>query len=99
MQCRFSAPTPGSHSGKRVLMVREIERQANEAWRATPCEVPGIQANTAQEYKAVAAYDFLTVHIPHEVNDQSGSGAINNTQPTCSHPQKRKWKAHSNDTR
>jgi hypothetical protein len=81
--------------------VREIERQANEAWRAAPCEVPGIQANTAEEYKAVAAYDFLTVHIPLEVinNDQGGSGVINNTQPTGSHPQKRKWKAYSNDTR
>jgi hypothetical protein len=38
--CRFPAPSPGSRSGKRVVTIREIERQASEAWRATPCEVP-----------------------------------------------------------
>jgi hypothetical protein len=54
-------------------MIREIERQASEAWRATPCELPvelGAEAATMSrvadenECKAVAAYDFLTVQIP-----------------------------------
>lgn len=73
LRCRFSAPFPGSNSGKRVTIIREIERQASEAWRATPCELPvelGAEAATMarvadeNECKAVAAYDFLTVQIP-----------------------------------
>lgn len=80
--CRFPAPTPGSRSGKRVALIREIERQASDAWRATPCEVPAGEAEStafvveaaeaqAEERNAVAAYDFLTVQIPH---GQGGDG-------------------------
>jgi hypothetical protein len=76
-------------------MMREIERQASEAWRATPCEVPGVEAMVEEEYKAVVAYDFLTVQIPLQTRDQGGSGVVN-TQPTMhSHPQKRKWESSS----
>lgn len=45
--CRFPAPSPGSRSGKRIATIREIERQASEAWRATPCEVPAGGADAA----------------------------------------------------
>jgi ribonuclease Z len=73
LRCRFPASFPGSNSGKRVAIIREIERQASEAWRATPCELPvelGTEATTMakvadeNECNAVAAYDFLTVQIP-----------------------------------
>ena len=83
--CRFPAPTPGSRSGKRVALVREIERQASEAWRATPCEVPAGEAEgtafvaevaeaVVEERNAVAAYDFLTVQIPLQSDGQGGDG-------------------------
>jgi hypothetical protein len=78
--------------------MREIERQASEAWRATPCEVPGVQAMAEEEYKVVAAYDFLTVQIPRQDNDQGGSEVVN-TQPMHSNPRKRKRKARSDGTR
>jgi hypothetical protein len=76
-------------------MVREIERQASEAWRATPCEVPGVEAMAKEEYKAVAAYDFLTVQIPLQNRDQGGSGVVNMQPTTHTYPQKRKWQSSS----
>ena len=78
--------------------MREIERQASEAWRATPCEVPAVQAMASEEYKAVAAYDFLTVHIPLQANDQGGSEVVN-TQPRRNPRPKRKRIPHSGGTR
>ncbi len=55
MRCRFPAPSPGSHSGKRVATIREIERQASEAWRTTPCEVPAGGTEAAVAAAAVVA--------------------------------------------
>jgi len=73
-----------------VAIIREIERQASEAWRATPCELPvesGAEAATMAKVadengcNALAAYDFLTVQIPTQStadnsssNNQGGSG-------------------------
>jgi hypothetical protein len=82
LRCRFPAPFPGSNSGKRVAIIREIERQASEAWRATPCEIPvelGSEATTMakvadeHECNAVAAYDFLTVQIPSQSTADNNS--------------------------
>ncbi|KAI0295601.1 beta-lactamase-like protein [Multifurca ochricompacta] len=65
---KFPAPTPGSHTGRRAIMMGEIERQANEAWHSTPCEIPGVEVDPTEERKALAAYDFMNVvvqvHIP-----------------------------------
>jgi len=83
--CRFPAPAPGSRSGKRVATIREIERQASEAWRAAPCEVSAGDAEGAafvaetagagvEERNAVAAYDFLTVQIPFQSDGHGGDG-------------------------
>jgi hypothetical protein len=55
VRCRFPAPSPGLHSGKRVATIREIERQASEAWRATPCEVPAGGTEAAVAAAAVVA--------------------------------------------
>ncbi|KAI0247747.1 beta-lactamase-like protein [Lactifluus subvellereus] len=97
---RFHAPAPGSLFGKRVLVMREIERQASEAWRGTPCEVPGVQAMASEEYKAVAAYDFLTTQIPLQANDQGGSEVVNTQSRRNSRPtRKRKRNPHSDGTR
>ena len=85
LRCRFPAPTPGSRPGKRVATIREIERQASEAWRATPCEVPAGETEGAafvaeaaeagvEERNAVAAYDFLTVQIPLQSDGRGGDG-------------------------
>ncbi|KAI0259442.1 beta-lactamase-like protein [Gloeopeniophorella convolvens] len=61
---RFPAPTPSSRSGRRVAIMREIERQASEAWRTTPCEIPGLILPEEENRHAIAAYDFLTIHVP-----------------------------------
>lgn len=85
LQCRFPAPAPGSRSGKRVTTIREIERQASEAWRTTPCEVLAGEVEGAafvaeaaeagvEGRNAVAAYDFLTVQIPFRSDGQGGDG-------------------------
>ena len=80
LRYRFPAPSPGSNSGKRVAIIREIERQASEAWRSTLCEVPvdfGTEAASmtvgADEHKckAVAAYDFMTVQISAADNNDT----------------------------
>jgi hypothetical protein len=47
-------------------MMREIERQATEAWIATPCEVLGgpelaAMVGAPETRKAVAAHDFMVV--------------------------------------
>ena len=99
---RFPAPFPGSNSGKRVALIREIERQASEAWRATPCELPmelGAEAADENECNAVAAYDFLTVQIPHQStadnnsrgNQGGGTGSrVSSRQPSRGYAPKRK---------
>ena len=85
LRCRFPAPTPGSRSGKRVATIREIERQASEAWRAAACEVPTGEAEGAafvaeaaeagvEERNAVAAYDFLSVQISLQSDGRGGDG-------------------------
>ncbi|KAI0287085.1 hypothetical protein BC826DRAFT_1046870 [Russula brevipes] len=80
-------------------MIREIERQASEAWRTTPCEVPGDAAPAAEECNAVAAYDFLTVQVPLQSSDSGGGGqTTTNRQPTRHRPQKRRKNAHSDHT-
>ncbi|KAN0107445.1 Beta-lactamase-like protein [Russula decolorans] len=111
---RFSAPFPGSNSGKRVAIIREIERQASDAWRATPCELPvelGAEAATMakvadeNECKAVAAYDFLTVQIPiqstADSNNQGGGtrSQVPSRQPSRSYAPKWKRGPHSGGTR
>jgi len=96
---RFPAPSPGSRSGRRVQTMREIERQATEAWRSTPCEVPEGAAATAEERKAVVAYDFLAVQIPLQSSDQSGGNqGPHSRQQTRNNPLKRKWKGRSGGT-
>jgi hypothetical protein len=104
LRCRFPAPFPGSNSGKRVAIIREIERQASEAWRATPCEIPvglGAEATTTvdNECNAVAAYDFLAVQIPTQStvdnnssnNQGGGTGSqVPSKQPSRGYAPKRK---------
>jgi hypothetical protein len=86
-------------------MIREIERQASEAWRATPCEVPGelgaeasamamAMAADGCECNAVAAYDFLTVQIPVQSADNN-----ENNYPGGSRQTKRRKAPHSGGTR
>ncbi|KAH9971277.1 beta-lactamase-like protein [Russula compacta] len=91
---RFPAPSPGSRAGKRVAMMREIERQAIEACRVTPCEVPvpgattlaekeqgqgqGQGAEEEEDCKVVVAYDFLTVQISLQSNHDQGGGGGGN---------------------
>ncbi|KAH9021287.1 beta-lactamase-like protein [Lactarius pseudohatsudake] len=86
---RFPAPSIGSRSGKRVAIMREIERQATEAWLATPCDVFATGesvavAEAAEVRRAVAAHDFMVVRIPllaqtddqgHECRRQCRTGA------------------------
>jgi hypothetical protein len=109
-RCRFPAPFSGSHSGKRVALIREIERQASEVWRATPCELPmelGADAATVtdeNECKAVAAYDFLTVQISiqstadnNRSNNQGGGtgSQVPSRQPSRSYAPRWKRGPHS----
>ena len=76
-------------------MMREIERQATEAWVATPCEVGGLggtELAAVETRRAVVGYDFLVVRIPLQAQidgDQGGSA-----QPGRSRPEKRRKKAH-----
>lgn len=99
---RFPAPSIGSRSGRRVAMTREIERQANEAWLATPCEVLGAEAaammGTAEVRRAVAAHDFMVVQVPlqGQTNDQGGSAGAD-AQQGRGHPEKRRRKAARTD--
>ena len=83
--------------------MREIERQATEAWIATPCEVGGLDgtelAATAavETRRAVVGHDFMVVQIPLQSQidgDQGGS-----TQPGRTRPEKRRKKAHGGDHR
>jgi hypothetical protein len=82
-------------------MMREIERQASEAWFATPCEVLGTEevaaiAGAAEVRRAVAAHDFMVVRIPlqGQGGDQGGSAGAN-AQPGRDRPEKRRRKAHT----
>ena len=81
-------------------MMREIERQATEAWIATPCEVGGLYGTelaAAETRRAVVGHDFLVVQIPLHAQidgDQGGS-----TQPGRTRPEKRRKKAHGGDHR
>ncbi|KAA1467860.1 hypothetical protein DENSPDRAFT_833013 [Dentipellis sp. KUC8613] len=66
---RFPAPTLTDPRSKkyRTAIMREIERQATEAWHATPSVLPsyGEEApEQIQQRQAIAASDFLSVHIP-----------------------------------
>jgi hypothetical protein len=100
LRFRFPAPFPGSNSGKRVAIIREIERQASEAWRATPCEVP-VDSEAEASAMAVAAYDFLTVQIPvqsadNNENNYRGGGT---RSQVASRQTKRRKGPHSGGTR
>ncbi len=82
-------------------MMREIERQASEAWLATPCEVldaeeAAVVVGAAEVRKAIAAHDFMVVQIPlqAQTNDQGGSAGAN-AQPGRGHPEKRRRKART----
>jgi ribonuclease Z len=114
LRYRFPAPFPGSNSGKRVTIIREIERQASEAWRSTPCELPmelGAEAATVadvadeNERNAVAAFDFLTVQIPtaddNSSNNQGGrtGSQASNRQQSRGRAPKRKRGPRSDGTR
>lgn len=84
-------------------MMREIERQATEAWIATPCEVlSGAElaavVGAPETRKAVAAHDFMVVRIAlqNESNEQGGSAGAN-AQPGRSRPEKRRKKAHGDN--
>ena len=98
---RFPAPSIGSRSGRRVAMMREIERQATEAWLATPCEVldaePAAVDGAAQAARwAVAAHDFMVVQIPRQVQgDDQGGSAGAYVQTGRSHPSKRRKKVYA----
>jgi hypothetical protein len=79
-------------------MMREIERQATEAWIATPCEVLSGAELTAmvgapETRKAVAAHDFMVVRVQlqNESNEQGGSAGVNAGR---NRPEKRRKKAH-----
>ncbi|KAH9954537.1 beta-lactamase-like protein [Russula dissimulans] len=91
---KFPAPSRGSHSGRRVEIIREIERQATEAWESTPCEIPEGAETTTEGRKALAAYDFLTVQIPLQSSDQSGGNQVlHSRQQMRNNPLKRRRKA------
>ncbi|KAH9049782.1 beta-lactamase-like protein [Lactarius deliciosus] len=98
---RFPAPSIGSRSGKRVVIMREIERQATEAWLATPCDVLGpgesvAVVEAAEVRRAVAAHDFMVVRIPLLAQtDDQGTSAGANAEPGRGHPEKRRRKAHT----
>jgi hypothetical protein len=90
--------------------MREIERQASEAWGATPCEVPvelgaAAMAMATDEHacKAVAAYDYLTVQIPSQLdtNHQGGEtqSQVARRQPSGSSAPKRRRGPHSGGPR
>ncbi|KAI9454463.1 beta-lactamase-like protein [Lactarius psammicola] len=99
---RFPAPSIGSRSGRRVVIMREIERQASDAWLTTPCEVldaeeAAMAVGAATEVRrAVAAHDFMVVQIPlqDQGNDQGGSASAN-APPARGHPEKRRRKART----
>jgi hypothetical protein len=92
-------------------MIREIERQASEVWRTTPCELPvelGAEAATMAKLadenkcKAVAAYDFLTVQIPiQSTTDNQGGGTsqVPTRRPSRGYGPKWKRGRHSGGTR
>ncbi|KAH9058070.1 beta-lactamase-like protein [Lactarius vividus] len=96
---RFPAPSIGSRSGRRVAVMREIERQATEAWLATPCDVGESIAvvEAAEEVRrAVAAHDFMVVRIPALAQtDDQGMSAGTNAQSGRGHPEKRRRKAYT----
>jgi hypothetical protein len=74
--------------------MREIERQATEAWTATPCEIFG--SESVGERRAVAAHDFMVVQVPLQgQTDEQGGSAGANAQPGRSRPQKRRKKAYA----
>ena len=82
-------------------MMREIERQASEAWLATPCEVLGAEpaasmVGAAEVRRAIAAHDFMVVRIPlqGQVGDRGGS-ADANAQPGRDRPEKRRRNAYT----
>ncbi|KAF8264557.1 beta-lactamase-like protein [Lactarius quietus] len=97
---RFPAPSIGSRSGRRVAIMREIERQATEAWITTPCEVlggaePATVVEAPEARRAVAAHDFMVVRIPLQgQTDEQGGSAGTNSQPGRNRPEKRRKKAH-----
>ena len=79
-------------------MMREFERQASEAWLATPCEVPGAEVGSAEEIRrAVVAHDFMVVQIPlqDQSSDQGGSAGVNAQPAGRDRPEKRRRKAYT----
>lgn len=94
-----------------MAIIREIERQASEAWRATLSEIPvelgqAAMATDEHDYKAVAAYDFFTVQIPTQSdnNDNSNQGGgtrsqVASRQTSGSSAPKRRRGPHSGGTR
>ncbi|KAI9508988.1 beta-lactamase-like protein [Russula earlei] len=87
---KFPAPSPGSCTGRRVAVIREIERQATEAWQSTPCDFSEEASASVEGRKAKAAYDFLTVQVPLQPNDPV---KFDNQRVVTS--LKRRWSAHS----
>ena len=78
--------------------MREIERQASEAWLATPCEVLGAGVvGPVEARRAVAAYDFMVVQIPTQAqnSEQGGSAGPNPHLAGRDRPEKRRRKAHA----
>ncbi|THH13954.1 hypothetical protein EW146_g6327 [Bondarzewia mesenterica] len=71
---RFPAPSHGASISKKhhIAVLREMERQATEAWLQTPCTLPSHVSSTSatseedreDRCKATAAHDFMTVEIP-----------------------------------
>ena len=82
-------------------MMRELERQATEAWLATPCEVldaePAAVDGTAEAARwAVAAHDFMVVQIPRQAQgDEQGGSAGANAQAGRSRPPKRRKRVYA----
>ncbi len=74
--------------------MREIERQATEAWLATPCEVIGGPEAT-EARRAVAAHDFMVVKVSQQpqANDQVGVAGTN-AQQARGRPEKRRRTNH-----
>lgn len=77
--------------------MREIERQATEAWTATPCEIFGSELSGTAARRAVAAYDFMVVQVPlqGQTDEQGGSAGANAQQGGRSRPPKRRKKAYA----
>ncbi|TFY65703.1 hypothetical protein EVG20_g5386 [Dentipellis fragilis] len=64
---RFPAPSFAEPRSKkyRTAIMREIERQATEAWNTTPSVLPPrVEEGQIQQRQAIAASDFMSVHIP-----------------------------------